>query len=166
MSLAREVNHTVLLVDLDLRRPTIRSYFIKEKGYGISDYLNHDIPLSEILINPDIERLVVLPGNDAFPHSSEMLSSPKMVKLVEELKSRYAARMVLIDMPPMLVCDDMLAFSPYVDAVLLVVAEGETREDQLQRAVHLLEGTKICGIVLNKSQEVGSGKTYDYGYGY
>lgn len=166
VSLAREVNHTVLLVDLDLRRPSIRGYFVKEKGYGISDYLNSDVPLSEILINPDIERLVVLPGNDAFSHSSEMLSSPKMVQLAEELKTRYPSRMVLIDMPPMLVCDDMLAFSPYVDAVLLVVAEGETREDHLKRAVHLLEETEICGIVLNKSREVGSSKAYDYGYGY
>lgn len=166
VSLAREVNHTVLLVDLDLRKPTIRHYFLKEDGYGISDYLNHDVPLSEILVNPDIERLVVLPGNDAFSHSSEMLSSPKMVQLTEELKTRYPTRMVLIDMPPMLACDDMLAFSPYIDAVLLVVAEGETREDHLKRAVHLLEGTEICGIVLNKSREVGSSKAYDYGYGY
>ncbi len=166
VSLAREVNHTVLLVDLDLRRPTIRNYFLNEDGYGISDYLNHDVPLSEILINPDIERLVVLPGNEAFPHSSEMLSSPKMVRLAEELKTRYPSRIVLIDMPPMLACDDVLAFSPYVDAVLLVVADGETREDHLKRAVHLLEGTEICGIVLNKSREVGSSKAYDYGYGY
>jgi len=166
VSLAREVNHTVLLVDLDLRKPTIRHYFLKEDGYGISDYLNHDVPLSEILVNPDIERLVVLPGNDAFSHSSEMLSSPKMVQLTEELKTRYPTRMVLIDMPPMLACDDMLAFSPYIDAVLLVVEEGETREDHLKRAVHLLEGTEICGIVLNKSREVGSSKAYDYGYGY
>ncbi len=166
VSLAREVNHTVLLVDLDLRKPTIRDYFLKEGGYGISDYLNHDVPLSEILVNPDIERLVVLPGNEAFPHSSEMLSSPKMVRLAEELKTRYPSRIVLIDMPPMLACDDVLAFAPYVDAVLLVVADGETREDHLQRAVHLLEGTEICGIVLNKSREVGSSKAYDYGYGY
>jgi len=86
--------------------------------------------------------------------------------LTEELKTRYPTRMVLIDMPPMLACDDMLAFSPYIDAVLLVVAEGETREDHLKRAVHLLEGTEICGIVLNKSREVGSSKAYDYGYGY
>ncbi len=166
VSLAREVNHTVLLVDLDLRKPTIRDYFLKEDGYGISDYLNYDVPLSEILVNPDIERLVVLPGNEAFPHSSEMLSSPKMVRLAEELKTRYPSRIVLIDMPPMLACDDVLAFSPYVDAVLLVVADGETREDHLKRAVHLLEGTEICGIVLNKSPEVGSSKAYDYGYGY
>ena len=166
VSLAREVNHTVLLVDLDLRKPTIRDYFLKETGYGISDYLNHDVPLSEILINPDVERLVVLPGNEAFPHSSEMLSSPKMVQLAEELKTRYPSRIVLIDMPPMLACDDVLAFAPYIDAVLLVVAEGETREDHLKRAVQLLEGTEICGIVLNKSREVGSSKAYDYGYGY
>ena len=166
VSLAREVNHTVLLVDLDLRRPSIRDYFLEDKSFGISDYLNNDVPLNEILINPDIERLVVLPGNEAFPHSSEMLSSPKMVQLMEELKTRYATRMVLIDMPPMLVCDDMLAFSPYVDAVLLVVAEGETREDHLKRAIHLLEGTQVCGIVLNKSREIGASKAYDYGYGY
>ena len=111
ISLARDHNYSVLLVDMDLRSPSIHRYFFTDEQLGISEYLTDNTELSEILFNPGIERLVVLPGNKSFTNSSEMLSSPKMVKLVEELKTRYPSRIVIIDMPPILACDDMLAFS-------------------------------------------------------
>ncbi len=160
ISLAREVNYSVLLVDMDLRSPNIHNYFFSEEQPGISDYLTEDIELSEILFNPGIERLVILPGNKPFTNSSEMLSSPRMVQLVDELKTRYPSRIVIYDMPPLLVCDDMLAFSPYIDATMLVVEEGRTRKDELRRAYELLENTNIIGTLLNKSEEKGSA----YGY--
>ena len=139
ISLAREVNQTVLLVDLDLKRPRVRSCFTPEHLPGVSDYLLEDSPLSELLFNPGVERLVVLPGHKSLTHSSEMLSSPKMVHLVEEMKSRYPSRLVIFDMPPVLACDDVLAFSPYFDAALLVAEEGETREEDLKRSIELLK---------------------------
>lgn len=151
--LAREVNHTVLLVDMDLRRPKLHSYFPGIPGLGISDYLLNDVELSGILINPGIERLVILPGHKAFSSSSETLSSPKMVELVEELKTRYPSRIVLFDLPPVLPCDDVIAFAPYVDAALLIVEDGKTQESELKRAVELLDSINILGTVLNKSSE-------------
>ncbi|MCF6355769.1 MAG: CpsD/CapB family tyrosine-protein kinase [Candidatus Polarisedimenticolaceae bacterium] len=151
--LAREVNHTVLLVDMDLRRPKLHSYFPGIPGLGISDYLLNDVELSGILINPGIERLVILPGHKPFSSSSETLSSPKMVELVEELKSRYPSRIVLFDLPPVLPCDDVIAFAPYVDAALLVIEDGKTQENELKRAVELLDSVNILGTVLNKSSE-------------
>ncbi|MES9851874.1 MAG: CpsD/CapB family tyrosine-protein kinase [Candidatus Thiodiazotropha sp. L084R] len=160
ISLAREVNHSVLLVDLDLRRPNIQRYFFSDERLGISDYLTEDLELSKILFNPGKERLVILPGNKPFSNSSEMLSSPKMVQLVEELKSRYPNRIVIFDMPPLLSCDDMIAFSPYVDAIMLVVEEDGTRKDELKRAFELLEKSNLLGTVLNKSKDGGS--TYGY----
>ncbi|MCG8041888.1 MAG: CpsD/CapB family tyrosine-protein kinase [Candidatus Thiodiazotropha endolucinida] len=160
ISLAREVNHSVLLVDMDLRRPSIHRYFFTDEQPGISEYLTEDLELSEILFNPDLERLVILPGNKPFSNSSEMLSSPKMVQLVEELKNRYPNRIVIFDMPPLLSCDDMIAFSPYIDAIMLVVEEGGTRKDELKRAYELIENSRVIGTVLNKSKD----KSSSYGY--
>ncbi|MCG7864806.1 MAG: CpsD/CapB family tyrosine-protein kinase [Candidatus Thiodiazotropha taylori] len=155
ISLAREVNHSVLLVDLDLRRPSIQNYFFNDEQPGISEYLNGNMELSEVLFNPGLDRLVILPGNKPFSNSSEMLSSPKMVQLVEDLKSRYPNRMVIFDMPPLLSCDDVIAFSPYIDSVMLVIEEGVTRKDELKRAIDLLGDTNMLGTVLNKSKASG-----------
>lgn len=151
ISLAMEVNQTVLLVDLDLRHPALGRYLSKDNLYGISDYLigRHDI--SEILINPGIERLVILPGNEYFINSSEQLSSPRMVQLVEELRSRYPDRIVLFDLPPLLLGDDVMAFAPNLDAIMLVLEEGKTTAEELRRAYELLDGQNIVGTVLNKS---------------
>lgn len=162
ISLAREVNQTVLLVDLDLRRHRVARYFTREPLPGISKYLFDDEPLSNLLFNPEgCDRLVVLPGDKPMEYSSEMLSSPKMVALAQELKTRYPSRIVLLDMPPILACDDVLAFSPYFDAALLVVEEGKTTKDEIKQSVELLHGTNLLGMALNKSRD----EVPSYGYG-
>ena len=81
-----------------------------------------------------------------------MLSSPKMEELVKEMKSRYHSRIIIFDLPPVLSSADALAFSPYVDAALLVVEEGITQKEDLERAVDLLSTTNIVGTVLNKAE--------------
>lgn len=151
ISLANEVNQTVLLADLDLRRPSLSGYLCAEKLNGISDYLIGRYDISEILINPGIKRLVILPGNEPLINSSEQLSSPRMVQLVEELKMRYPDRIVLFDLPPLLMGDDVMAFAPNLDALILVLEEGKTTREELRRAYELLEGQNILGTVLNKS---------------
>jgi Mrp family chromosome partitioning ATPase len=152
ISLAMEVNQTVLLVDLDLRQPSIHNYLGYEPEYGISDYLTDQIPLSDILINPSLERLVVLPGRQAMNMSSERLSSPAMISLVEELKTRYRDRLILFDLPSLLKVDDVLAFSPVVDAALLVVEDGKTKSHELLRAMDIMRPFNIIGSVLNKGR--------------
>lgn len=152
ISLAMEVNYTVLLVDADLRHPGVHGYFGIEAEYGLSDYLTADKPLSELLVHPEeIPGFVILPGGKPLGNSAEMLSSPKMARLVEELKSRYPSRIILFDLPPILSAADALAFSPYVDAALLVIEEGKTQAEDAKRAVGLLQGTNVIGTVLNKS---------------
>ncbi len=153
ISIAKEVNHTVLLVDLDLRRPVIANYFGYEAPFGLRDYLLDDVPLTEMLFTPGINRLVILPGGKALADSSEFLTAPKMTRLAHELKDRYARRIVIYDMPPLLLADDMLAFSPNFDAALLVVQEGKTRKDQLQQAMEMLSGINVVGTVLNQADE-------------
>jgi capsular exopolysaccharide synthesis family protein len=160
ISLAQEVNQTVVLVDLDLRRPALAKYLLEKPARGISDYLTEGTDLADILIHPGIERLTVLPGNHSFTQSSEMLSSPRMIQLVEELKTRYRDRLTLFDMPPLLASDDVLAFLPHLDAVMLVVEDGKTTKDQLTQAYQLLGDKHIIGTVLNKSSDSSSAGGY------
>jgi len=153
ISIAMEVACTVVLVDLDLMRPGVHRTMGFKTEHGIVDYLRDDVPLENVLVNPGIARFVVLPGSKPLRDSSEMLSSPKMAELVQELKNRYPSRFVIFDMPPLRGSDDMLAFAPCVDAVLLVVEEGKTQIDDLQRASSVLANMNLVGTVLNKSVE-------------
>jgi capsular exopolysaccharide synthesis family protein len=153
ISLARDVNHTVLLVDLDMRRPSVAKYLGFNPIIGIDDCLLDNAPIHDALFNPGIERLVVLPCRNSFASSSELLSSPPMQKLAEELKERYPERLVIFDLPPLLARDDLLAFSPHIDAVLLVAREGKTRKADLRRAMEMLKVVNVAGTMLNSSQE-------------
>lgn len=153
ISLAREMHHTVLLVDMDLRNPSIHRYLGLEPARGIDDYLLHSVPMSEILVNPGIDRLVVLPGRNAVDNSSEILASPAMGRLVQELKSRYPSRIVLFDLPPLLAADDALSFAPYVDAFLLVFRDGKTTKTEVEHSMEILKDAPIVGTVLNGSDE-------------
>ncbi len=160
ISLAQDVNQTILLVDLDLRRPTLGRYLWELPTRGISDYLTEGTDLGSLLVHPGVERLTVLPGNHSFTQSSEMLLSPRMVQLVQELKTRYENRLIVFDMPPLLTSDDVLAFLPHLDAVMLVIEDGKTTKDQLDQAYRLLGDKHIIGTVLNKSAEASSAAGY------
>lgn len=152
ISLAMEVSYTVLLVDANLRHPSIHEHLGLPAGKGLSDYLLDDVPLPELLVHAEnMAHVVVLPAGRAVQNSAELLNSPKMVQLVNELKNRYPHRVVIFDLPPVLSAADALAFSPYVDAALLVLEEGKTTQDDARRAVELLECTNVLGTVLNKA---------------
>ncbi len=154
LSLGQEVDQTVLLVDADLRTPRIHRYFGLPEGLGLSDFLISNTPLEDILVHPGIGRFVILPGGRPLPNSSELLGSQKMMSLVQELKSRYPSRVVVFDLPPVLSAADALAFSPYVDAAILVVEEGGTDRDEVKRAADMLSSTRLIGTVLNKSRQM------------
>ena len=154
ISIAREVDYTVLLVDANLRHPWMLEHFGLEHRRGLSDYLTDDIPIAELLVKPSrVEHLVLLPGGRPLTNSAEMLNSPKMAELVEDMKSRYHSRIIIFDLPPVLSSADALAFSPYVDAALLVIEEGSTNKQDVERAVELLDSTNIIGTVLNKAEQ-------------
>jgi Mrp family chromosome partitioning ATPase len=86
-------------------------------------------------------------------HSSELLTDQRMTDMIAEMRSRYANRILLFDMPPVLQADDALAFTRSVDAGLLVVGEGRTKREDVTRAIELLRDLKIVGTVLNGSHE-------------
>lgn len=162
ISIAMKQNFTVVVVDSDLRNPSIHKLFNFEPEFGLSDYLTSDIPVEEILVNPGIDRLVIVPGNKQTQASSELLSSPKMSRLARDLKTRFPSRIVIFDLPPVLVGDDVVAFAPSLDAALIVVEEGSTEAARLKRTVDLLEGIDIIGTVLNKSKESSQNQDYYY----
>ena len=153
ISIAREVDYTVLLVDANLRHPWMLEHLGLAHRKGLSDYLTDDTPISELLIKPSrVEHLVILPGGRPLINSAEMLNSPKMAQLVKDMKSRYHSRIIIFDLPPVLTSADALAFSPYVDAALLVIEEGSTQKHAIEHAVELLSATNIIGTVLNKAE--------------
>jgi protein-tyrosine kinase len=153
ISIAMELNRTALLVDANFHNPSICKLFGIEAETGLGDYLLNDTPLNELLINPDLERLVILPAGKEMLNSAEMLASPKMIRLVNELKSRYQSRIIIFDLPPLLGQADTLGFSPYVDCVLLVVDEGHTKTEELKHASSLLKEINVLGTVLNKASD-------------
>lgn len=162
ISLARKLDYTVLLADLDFRLPGIHSSFGFEPEFGLCDYLAGRVKLEDVFVNPGINRLVILPGRESEKNSSEMLSSSKMQVLVDELKTRYTKRIIIFDLPPVLVGDDVLAFSTIADAVLLVARESKTTSDELARTVELLGTTNILGAVLNNSSAENELGYYGY----
>lgn len=153
MALARELHRTVLLVDLDLRNPGVHKAFGLQAHRGLVDFLLDDVPIGDLLIHPGIERLVVLPAGQTVGNSSELLSSPRMIDLADQLKKRYESRIVVFDMPALLSTDDTLAFAPYVDCVLLVVDDNHTTKDELVAAGELLANVNLLGTVLNRASE-------------
>lgn len=161
VSMAREGNHTVLLVDLDLKNPSIHKYFSIKPEQGIEAHLEDATPLSDLLVNPGLERLTILPGKNKIAHSSQLLSSKAFASLLEELRSRYESRLILFDLPPLLVSDDAFIFTDQVDASLLIIEEGKNTEEEIQNSLNLLQSTDMLGSVLNKSETNTS--AYYYG---
>lgn len=158
VNLALDPNHTVLLVDADLRHPSIHTYLGINVECGLREHLLDGTAVEDILVHPEIQRLILLPGSKPIQGSSEMLASPEMLDLVQQVKKRYPTRVVIFDLPPVLVSDDVLALAPYLDAMLLVVEEGKTERDQIARAAELVQATNqnLIGTVLNKSAEQNS----------
>jgi len=153
ISIAMDANYSVLLVDMDFRHPAVHNYFGLSPEYGLTDYFKGKKAISEILIHPGMESLVILPAGRPLNRSSDLLSTPSMLELASELKNRYPNRIVVVDLPPLLQTDDAMMFMPNVDACMLVVAEGENTVDEVQKSIHLIDETKFIGTVLNKSTE-------------
>ena len=152
ISLANDRHHTVLLIDCDLKRPGVAGMFGLTVPQGVDDVLRGDAQLSECLHHPEpFERLVVLPARGPLENSSEALAGPQGRSLVGDVRGRYPERIVIFDLPPVLGCDDALAFLPQVECALVVVAEQATRREDLLRCMELIRNTPVLGTVLNRS---------------
>lgn len=159
VSIAQELDRTVLIVDADLRNPSVHHYDFANDFFGIhiseglAHYLMGQVEVADILLNPGIEKLTILPGGRPLPNSAEVLGSPRMESLIKEMKSRYRSdRVIIFDSPAILVCSDPLVLASFVDGILLVVEEERTTAADLKRCMELLKDRLILGAVLNKSQ--------------
>lgn len=162
ISLARKLDYTVLLIDTDFLRPSLHAYFGLKPEYGLSDYLSGEVEFEGLLINPGIERLVIVPERGVREASSELLTSTRMERLIDEVKTRYPSRLVIFDLPPVLVGDDVMAFSNLVDATMLVVEEGRTTDEEVTRSMEQLDNANFMGAVLNKSKSHADIEAYGY----
>lgn len=162
ISLAKEVSHTVLLVDADLKNPSLQQLFGIKIKMGLSDYLLSKIPLSDLFINPGINKLLLLPGHHIIENSAEVAGAPQMERLVQNLKERYPERYVIFDSSPLIETADALILSKYVDGVILVIEAGKTQKSQIEKALRLLENRNLIGLVLNKGEIPERRKYYGY----
>jgi protein-tyrosine kinase len=149
ITLADEYDHTVLLVDADLRQPSIHKYLGIDNQIGLSDCLMNGASVGDAMIKTGIGKLVVLPSGSEVPNPVEVLSSNRMKELVKELKERYPDRYVIFDTPPLLAFAESYAIASSVDGILLVVRDGYTSLNNLKETLNIIKGTNILGIVYN-----------------
>lgn len=153
ISLSQQIDGTVLLVDADLRKPTIHELFELDVQGGLSDYLKKKAELPNLLVNPGIPRLVILPGGKPTNNSSELLGAPRMESLIKEMKERYPDRFIIFDSPPLLKGADALVLARYMDGIIIVVEAEKTKKDDLARVFELLKDRPVIGTVFNKALE-------------
>jgi protein-tyrosine kinase len=158
VSLANDHRHTVLLVDYDFRHPMVANRLGLAPESGAEDVLIGDAHIEDCLYHPEgFDRFVVLPARGPLMNSSEVLGAPRSRELVRELRDRYPDRIIVFDLPPVLLADDALAFAPLIECGLVVAAEGRTRRADLTRTVELLHNTPLVGTVLNRAADAPRG---------
>lgn len=166
IAMAQDPSTWVALVDLDLQRPRVAEYLGMRNTRGergLSDYLQGNASFENIVYCPEIERLAVIPNFSVVANSSETLTSSRMVELMQALEAETPRRVLIFDMPPVLAADDVLAFAPQIDGLLMVVAEGTTERNSLRRAKEVLSEMNLLGVVLNRSAERNDAAYYSYG---
>ncbi len=147
---ARDLNHTVCLVDCDFTGQDVHRYLGIKSKLSLIDYFLDDVPLSDLIIWPGIEKMTLISGDRTVFDSSELLSSDAMAGLVKEMGSRYKDRYVFFDAPPLLERSEALYIAPLMDGILMVVKAGVTSKKDVQKAVELIPKDKFLGFVLNK----------------
>ncbi|OHB32285.1 MAG: hypothetical protein A2X84_05885 [Desulfuromonadaceae bacterium GWC2_58_13] len=165
ITLAQEFDHTVLLVEADIRRPTVLKYLDMEASMGLTDCVLDGIDVGDVLVKTGIGKLSVLPAGRAVPNPVELFSSNRMQQILAEIKSRYVDRYVIIDTTPLLPFAEPQFIANAVGGVLFVVREGYTSTDKVTKALGLLKNHNLLGVVCNGMSQVTSGGKYGY-YGY
>jgi protein-tyrosine kinase len=153
ITIAATTGRTALLVDFDLRNPSLHHRFGFEPTIGVEECLETRRPIHEALIKiAGYERLTLLPARSRVESSSELLSAKRVGDIVTEMRARYTNRVIVFDLPPVLQADDALAFSQHMQAALLVVSERHTKREDVTRTLELLRDTPVIGTVLNQSR--------------
>ncbi len=156
-SIARQPERSVLLVDLDLQKPQVASCLGVKRESGVVSVLEGRTSLSSAIIQARVakHRVVVLPVENSTSSSSALLASRAMGTLLQEIRRDYRSPTVILDLPPMLSSDDVLAILPQLDCILLVAAVGTSTVSQIEECNNHLQSAEVIRFVLNKVPELG-----------
>ncbi|MBE0596507.1 MAG: tyrosine-protein kinase family protein [Desulfuromonadales bacterium] len=167
ITLAQEYDHTVLLVDADLRKPSIHKYFHLTPKVGLADCLCDGLDLSEAIIRTNIGKLSFIPAGREVENPAELLGAQRMKALVQEMRNRYPDRFVIIDTPPVLPVAETRSLSTYIDGVIFVIREGMVSPQHINDALGAIHRKKVLGVVYNHIRnESLSGRYHYYYHGY
>ena len=152
IAIATELHSHALIVDCDLRNPTLSRWFGFREMKGLSDYLTGEAALPDLLVKTSVDKLSILPGGALQENPVELIGSNKMKSLVADLKARYADRYIILDSSPLLATTEPSVLNEMVDGILLVIKSGDTPRESIQQALKLLDKKKILGVVLNNME--------------
>ena len=164
-AIALEYEEKVLLIDADLRAPSVNRYFNGDVSPGLTDYLgsNSNAGVKSLIRETHLSGLSMIPSGKPSRFASELLAKERMRKLLEEIRAQLPDHMVIIDSPPVLATPDPLVLGRQVDGVIMVIRAGKTPKDYLAKALGAFNSNKILGVVLNGA-DLGLGSKYYYYY--
>ncbi|MCK4951094.1 MAG: XrtA-associated tyrosine autokinase [Gammaproteobacteria bacterium] len=168
MSMAMEMDTTVLVMDGDLINPALSRVFGLEGKPGLVDLLlDQNLDIGDVIYSTDIPKLKILPAGHSYHHSTELLGGEEMSRVANELSGRYNDRIILVDAPPLLVTSQANVLAQHAGQILMVVEECKTPQQAVKEAISQLSEDKVIGMVLNKSVQSSFG-VYGgyYGGGY
>lgn len=168
LSIAMELDKTVLLIDADVGRAQIHRVLGTPMGPGLIDLLTEDnLDVSDVILRTSVPKLRVIPMGRFHPHANELLAGENMLRLSQELANRYKDRIVIFDSPPLLMTSEAVVLSGLMGQIVFVVESERTRQSNVKEALALLDDSKPIGLVLNKVRRHIGQDYYGYGaYGY
>jgi exopolysaccharide/PEP-CTERM locus tyrosine autokinase len=165
MSIAMEMDRTVLLVDADVARPSIPKILGVGTERGLLDLLvEEDLSLADVLIKTDVEKLTLLTAGRRHSHSTELLASRNMEELLKELAERYADRVVIFDSPPLLLTSEARVLASQMGQIVLVVEAETTSQQAVKETLRQIESCDVVNLIYNKTRAFSGGEYYGYYY--
>ena len=164
ISMAMEMERTVLLVDADVAKPRVPEYLGIHADRGLLDVLqDKSLKLSDVMIRTDIANLSVLPAGRTYSRATELLASSAMTELLEDIGNRYADRIILFDSPPILATSESSVLASHMGQIVMVVEAERTSQEAVKEALSHIQSCEVIGMLLNKSTPT-PGADYYYGY--
>ena len=167
MSIAMELDHTVLLVDADVARPSVLRTLGLPAQRGLMDILVDDkLDLSDVMLRTNVDTLSILPAGTSTPRATELLASSTMSNLVNEIAHRYPDRVIIFDSPPLLLTSEARVLASHMGQIVMVVEAQGTTQHAVKESLRQLEGCSNVNLIYNKARDIpGIEETYDYHYG-
>ena len=167
MSIAMELDHTVLLVDADVAHPALPKMLGLPSVQGLLDVLVDDaVELRQVLLRTNVEKLSILTSGTQHPRATELLASDAMNRLLDDMARRYNDRIIVFDSPPLLVTTESRVLATHMGQVVVVVEAQRTTQADVDQALATIEACPVKLMMLNKGRSVASDGGYGYGYGY